>query len=36
VEDDPRLANRVLLDISLLLIQRLREANIHLADCQLV
>lgn len=36
VEDDPRLANRILLDIALLLIQRLREANIQLADCQLV
>jgi len=36
VEDDPRLANRILLDISLLLIRRLREANIQMVDCQMV
>ncbi|MDD5297211.1 MAG: cyclic nucleotide-binding domain-containing protein [Rhodocyclaceae bacterium] len=36
VEDDPRLANRILLDIALLLTQRLREANMQLVDFQMV
>lgn len=36
LEDDPRLANQILLDIALMLTQRLREADIQIVDFQMV